>query len=220
MTTATGNSEFSALLAELEAAEPLAKSMGTDDGAGDEKIQAAAEEGASEGEGGEGEGEGNENGEGEGDETFGKSFQVTLANGTTAEVFDGTAMMKSLLAENAGLKEQGETLMKAMTAAIGHITDLRAVVGNQDAMIKSLRADFAKLAAQPAGRKAVLSVHEKPGPAGTEKPATLDRGEVMSKALSAQAEGRMTALQVSRLATYVDKRQNPPADLLRLAGIA
>ena len=167
--------EFEALLAELA---PLAKAMDAPE-EGDAKVKAAAAEagatmpsadtdaGAA---GGEGAGAGEEDGD---EELLGKSFSVTLADGSVQEAFDGTLALKALSTRMAELRTHGEGLAAELTATAGDLAKalqvsagLMGVVKQQGELIKSMRADITAIGSTGRGRQATVTLVDKPGPTG------------------------------------------------------
>lgn len=212
-------SQYEKLLEELET---MAKAMPGDDAADDDKIAAAAANANPDADGdgdndvtGEhiepdgDEGAGAEGGDGDGDETMGKSFALKLDDGTELEAIDGTELVKSLMAR---VESNEGTVMKALGTAV-------ELLGKQGDMIKSLQAEAKKLAGEGRGRKTVVSVSEKPT-AGTTmaKSQGADDGmsanEFMAKALSAQAAGRLTGLDVARAESALNKGLPVPQDVV------
>ncbi|WP_431860149.1 hypothetical protein [Azospirillum sp.] len=215
------NNQFKALLDELET---MSKAH-PNDGADDKRIEAAAGENG----GGEnGGGEGGENGQGkdgkETEEPFGKSFKV-MVDGKEVEAFDGTEMMKSLWTRNqaletsvATLTEQNQDLGDALTKSLELVKGLHGTVNSQGDMLKSMRADLDALRNQGTGRKTTVSVLDKPAPTTMAKAFDgIAPRELLSKALTAQREGRMTASQVARVEAHVNRGEAPPKALLDLA---
>lgn len=84
--------------------------------------------------------------------TFGKSFEFVDDAGAKHEAVDATEMLKSLLTR---VDTVDEVLAKALTSMAG---SLKA----QGELIKSLSGQVQSLSGQGRGRKAVLSVVEKP----------------------------------------------------------
>ncbi len=213
-------SQYEKLLEELET---MAKAMPGDDGADDDKIQAAAAaanpdadgdgendvtgddlnpEGG-EGLGGEGEGDGDD------EEAMGKSFALKLEDGTELEAIDGTELVKSLMAR---VESNEGTVMKALGTAVD-------LLGKQGDMIKSLQDEVKKLAGEGRGRKTVVSVSEKPVAGATMAKSQgaadgLSANEFMAKALAAQASGRLTGLDVARAESALNKGLPVPQDVV------
>ena len=213
-------SQYEKLLEELET---MAKAMPGDEGADDDKIQAAAAAAnpdadgdgendvtgddlspeGSEGLGDEGEGDGDD------EETMGKSFAHTLEDGTELEAIDGTELVKSLMAR---VESNEGTVMKALGTAVD-------LLGKQGDMIKSLQDEVKKLAGEGRGRKTVVSVSEKPVAGATMAKSQgaadgLSANEFMAKALAAQASGRLTGLDVARAESALNKGLPVPQDVV------
>lgn len=205
--------EFSALLDELNAVQAdttdLSKSM---DGAA--KIAAAAEDGEDQGEAGDkkrGEPDGDKDGAGEGDndgdEMFGKALQVQMADGTVAEAYDGTAMMKAMATRLVATEGQSATLAKALSAATG-------IIKQQGEMMKALNDRVARLANTGTGRRAMVSVNDKaPAPAAGQAAAAPAPQELLTKALAMSGRGELTSIQVARIESSVRSGAPLPADL-------
>lgn len=213
-------SQYEKLLEELET---MAKAMPGDDGADDDKIQAAAAaanpdaDGDGENdvtgddlnpEGSEGLGDEDE-GDGDDEETMGKSFALKLEDGTELEAIDGTELVKSLMAR---VESNEGTVMKALGTAVD-------LLGKQGDMIKSLQDEVKKLAGEGRGRKTVVSVSEKPVAGATMAKSQgaadgLSANEFMAKALAAQASGRLTGLDVARAESALNKGLPVPQDVV------
>lgn len=212
-------SQYEKLLEELET---MAKAMPGDEGADDDKIQAAAaaanpdadgdgendvtgDDLNPEGLGDEGEGEG----DGDDEETMGKSFALKLEDGTELEAIDGTELVKSLMAR---VESNEGTVMKALGTAVD-------LLGKQGNMIKSLQDEVKKLAGEGRGRKTIVSVSEKPVAGATMAKSQgaadgLSANEFMAKALAAQASGRLTGLDVARAESALNKGLPVPQDVV------
>lgn len=199
-------SDLKALLEELDV---LAKAQGvagegegegTDEEAANAAAAAEEREEANAGAGAdEGQGEGDEGeGEGEGDEPLGKSFNVTLADGTEVPAFDATVLLKGLMVQVEAQKAENGLLAKALSSTTGLIAGLTNTVKAQDALLKSLQGDMAKLRREGQGRKALLSVHDKPA-GGPAKPQHPTPNEIMAKALELNKDKKITALDVALL---------------------
>jgi hypothetical protein len=201
-------SQFEELLAQLQSQadeqETMAKSLPAEDGEDDEAIQAAAgEEGAEEGADDSDE---DELEDGENEEPLGKSL-TAMVDGEEVEAIDATELIKSLMGRLDG---QESVLAKALETTLGTIQ-------TQGEMIKSLSARVEKLAGQGRGRKAVLSVVDKPGPGETpltKSEAAVQPGEIMAKALSAQKAGNISAQDVARCEISFQSGVPFPADVL------
>lgn len=209
---------FKDLLAELnQEQETLAKAMapagdgegeeGDGDGEGDDAaIQAAADEG---GEGGAGADAGNaDDGEDEGDDLVKalglKPTKVTVA-GKDVEAFDGTVLVKSLIAQNTALSGQmseAEQVMKSLAgmnkALIKQVTELR----------KSVDA----LAGQPRGRRsAVVTLPDGGQPP---KQEAIKPDQFMAKCLDAMRAGKINAGEVAEANAFVNSGLAPSESLI------
>jgi len=206
-------SDFDKLMGELQALTTeqaeLAKALPADNGEDEEKIQAAAAEG------GAGDGDGDKGGMPDGDADdkgqMAKSFMVTLEDGTQVEAQDGTELVKSLV-ERINAKEG--VMAKALEQT------LNLVKGQAD-MIKSLSEKVAKLSNEGRGRKAVVSVVEKPAPdanTGTmvksHQGGSVSHDEFFAKALTAQKAGRISGAEISLAETLLNRGQKIPDDLV------
>lgn len=194
--------QFQALLGDLGT---MAKAM--DDAAvepdGDEKIAAADAEGAP--------ADGDPKVDADG-KPMTKSMQVTLPDGSVVEAEDGTALVKSLIERLDGT----ETVMaKALGAAVDLIKKQGEALASTNTLVKSLQTKVAELSAQPAGRKTVLTVHDKP--AGTmvkSEPEGMSEPEFMAKAMTAFKAGKITGLEISTAETSINRGQPVPNDII------
>lgn len=180
--------DFDALLAELT---PMHKAMAVD---GDAKITAAAEEAGADTASVATEGKEGTTEAGAGDDVLGKSFDVTLPDGTVQEVFDAADLVKSLsvrldtaetavVQHGADLDGAREDLTKALTVT----SKLFDIVKTQDTLIKSLQADVKRIGNQPLGRKAAVTIADRnPAPAVITKP---NGEQIMAKAMSLIGNG-------------------------------
>lgn len=213
-------SQYEKLIEELET---MAKAMPGDDGADDDKIQAAAAAANPDAdgdgkndvtgddlnpEGSKGLGDEDE-GDGDDEKTMGKSFALKLEDGTELEAIDGTELVKSLMAR---VESNEGTVMKALGTAVD-------LLGKQGDMIKSLQDEVKKLAGEGRGRKTVVSVSEKPVAGATMAKSQgaadgLSANEFMAKALAAQASGRLTGLDVARAESALNKGLPVPQDVV------
>lgn len=217
---------FDALLADLEVlhkALPTADEDGDDD---DAKIQAAAEDGAQQGDAEGGKAEGAEKGDkddgedededGEG-QPFGKSFEVTLADGRKERALDGTAMLKALHDENVALRAQGTQLTRGVTTLGELVKSMHAARVEDRKLLKSMSAQLARLGDQGRGRKALLHVNEKTSPvtppAEARPPA---KEEIMAKAESLRVAGRISGAQAIKVFSYTERGLGVPEELAPL----
>lgn len=194
--------ELSKLLGELG---DLAKAMPAPESEpdGDEKIADAAADGAGDA----------DPKLGEDGKPMTKSLRVTLADGTEVDAEDGTELVKSLIGR---LDETEDVMAKALGAAVDLIKKQGEQIAATNSLVKSLRADVTKLSTQPAGRKTVLTVHEKP--AGAELAKSQPQGdtpeEFMTKALAAQKDGRLTGLDVSVAEASLNRGAEVPSHIV------
>lgn len=214
--------DFDALLTELA---PLAKAMAAPDG--DAKIAAAAAEaGATLPDGtaapADGAGAGGAAGDGEAgdEELMGKSFQVTLADGTIQEAYDGTAMMKAMATEMTALRTESAEHASKLDASQAELakalqvgTSLVGLVKSQGELIKSLQGDMVRFGATGRGRQANVTVLDKPG-AIAAAPAAPDVEAIMAKAMTAHTAGEFTSSDIARLEAHLGRGNPPPADLV------
>lgn len=218
-------SQFDQLMSELQQLgteqEQMAKALPADDGKDEDKIQAAAAEGGLDGGAGGGEaaagagGEGGEGadaddkGKGEG-ASMAKSFQLTLKDGTVIEAQDGTEMVKAL----------GDRLSSTETMMAKALGDTLALVKGQADMIKSLSDQVKKLSGEGRGRKAVLSVIEKPAPAAATMAKSQQNDGVtpeifFAKALDAQKAGRISGTEIAMAESCLNRGVAIPENIVQ-----
>lgn len=200
-------SQFDELLKSLQATAEE-QTDGPADNADDETIAAAA---ADSGVSADGNPEGDvDGGDADDKKPMAKSMTAQGADGEEIEVVDATDMLKSL---QSGLAEQGGVLAKAVEIMTG-------VAQKQGALIKSLQAEVRALAGQGRGRKAVISVSEKPMPGETmakshqDEAPKLTREQFMAKCLDAQKAHKITGLDVSRAEIAINNGVPVPADIV------
>lgn len=210
MTGTTAN-PFDALLTDLaslkEDGEAMHKSYApTDDAKDDKNILAAADDKGN----GDLDDDGTDDKTGDpvakkGEEGLGKSFDLTLDDGTQVQAFDATEMLKALGARQDGVES-------AMTKALGIIIETNKLQGD---LIKSLQADVTRLASAGRGRKTAVTIAEKIDPASLAKsePSGMDANTFMAKALSLQEAGKLSGLDVARAESYLNRGIEIPADI-------
>lgn len=163
-----------------------------------------------------------EDGAAGGEEPFGKSFEVVLADGTKAEAFDGTAMMKALHDENVALRSQGIELTRGMTTLVPLVKSLLKERAEDRKLLKAMDARLAKLGGAGSGRKVVLRVDEKPplGGGGADaappKAPEMSQDEIMAKAQSLLSEGKIDVIGANRVFTHTSRGLGVPEDLRTL----
>ncbi len=220
------SSNFGQLLNELET---MKKSLDVDDDldadldlenlGDDEKIKAAAEaDELKEGE------DLTLRGDDDDDDLMGKALSVTLETGEKLEAIDGTKLVKSLMAQ---METSENDMAKAMGLAIGNIqkvadklnTQAKTIV-EQGALIKSLQETMKQIGDKPGGRRTVVSVHEKRSGDELHKSEDLGedgmaRGEFLAKALTAQKEGRLTGLDISKAESCLNSGLEVPEHIVK-----
>lgn len=186
MTTQPAKSDFEALLGEIT---DLTKALPAEDtNKADAKVEAAAKDG-----------EDVSDADKDGDDVA-KSFKIKLEDGTELEAMDGAALFKSL----------SERVEKH------EATSLTAVSGLLD-VVKSLVGQVAALANKGTGRKAVLAVTEKPAAVADiakSEPEGVSSDEFFAKALSLQAEGKISGNEVRRAEAYLNAGKPIPAEII------
>lgn len=204
-------SEFEKLLAELNAtaeqSSTLAKALPADDGEDDKAIQAAAADGDADKGADADNNEGDANPEDGDDEQMAKSFTI---DGEEVQVLDGEQILKSLSGLGDRLNSNEQMLLKALEATNGALKQ-------QNDLIKSLSEKVETLSGQGRGRKAVLSIVEKKDPtqlAKSQAAPTITAGEILAKALTAQAAGKLMAADVSKVEQSLNAGMAVPADIL------
>jgi hypothetical protein len=204
---------FNALVADLEA---LQKSQTLGDAGDDQRIAEAAGEGedAAGAEGAEGAGDGGDADAGEDGELMGKSFAMTLEDGTVIEAVDGTALVKSLIEKHDALVAQASAQEEELTKALTTMVD---TIKGQGALIKSLQETVARLSGEGRGRRAVVSVAEKPGATPMAKSQSADgipAAEFMAKCESLMMAGKLTGREVAIAESRLNNGMSVPAEIV------
>lgn len=204
-------SAFDALLEEIGQmqAAPLAKAEGTAD---DKKIAAAAGAEGANGESADADADDKKKGEGEGcegEKPMAKAFTLKLEDGSEVEAVDATALLKAL---NDRVDGNETAMVKAVTGLVAHVK-------SQGELIKSLQGDLQKLGNEGRGRKAVVTINEKPAPAAETlakggEPEGVSAQEFFAKAHQARAEGRITGEEISRAEAYLGRGLAVPAEIV------
>lgn len=209
---------FQALMDELGL---LAKAQNDGADGGDGKIDAAAAAGGDGGDPGAAEtvagstdtvvGDGAATG-GDGDDDLGKSFSFKLENGTEIEAFDGTELVKALMARVEG---QEENFTKALGTAVEVIKAQGEKITSQGDLIKSMQEQIKTLSGEGRGRKTVVTVNERPSVLRKSEPEEgITPNEFMAKALHAQAAGRITGADVAKAEAYLNRGLAVPAEIV------
>lgn len=200
----TAKTGFEALVDELALGD-LAKAIpaAADEGAGedDAAIAAAAADGDA------ADGDDDDNTEAK---PFGKSFKVTLEDGTEVEALDGADLVKSLV-------DRVETNETTTLAALKSLAD---VVKPALDLVKSLRAEVAALSNSGKGRKAVIAIVEKPASAvelaaAAAEPAGMTGEAFMAKAMQLSASGALTGREVAIAESHINMGEQPPVEIVR-----
>lgn len=141
------------------------------------------------------------------DEQFGKSFRLKTADGDVIEAVDGVSLIKSLTQRLDAQEDK-------FSGVLSQMVDL---IKSQQAQIEKLNKSLNRLAGAGRGRKAVLSVVEKPDPAGMAKSQSpgMSADEFMNKALEAQREGRITSVDVAMAETALMKGMPVPESVVK-----
>lgn len=220
-------SQFDALVQELDALQKALPAQGSSD---DKKIAAAADgdadkdglkDGVDSVPGGTADGatpeETKKPGDDDDEEVMGKSFSVTLENGEKADAVDGTALVKSLIAK---IDTSNADVTAALESAVALIKSLHSTVTSLSKETEMLKGSLDGMRNEGRGRKATLSVLDKPASPGSEQPAGLTRGEFFAKAHAARAAGRLQANDISLAESCFNRGEAVPEQLLQrvLAG--
>lgn len=210
-------SDFNALLDELNllAAEPLAKANpDADDTQDDDDIKAAADGDADDDGEFDGDDATDDHDDHDGDEMLGKSFTVTLADGSQVEAYDGQAAFQNLQDQVSALRDETGQALAQIAQALGQSTNLIKSLRTDN---QSLKSQLTAIGQQGRGRKSALLVHEAvTGEAA--KPAAAGPHDIMAKALDAQRAGRISGTDVARIDAYLGRGAMPPESLLAQIG--
>lgn len=152
----------------------------------------------------------------EDDEVLGKSFEIETADGGRARAYDATALIKSLNerlveveAERAEEAERREHLGKSLEL-------MTSLLKSQGEQINALSSQIESLRGEGRGRKAVLTVTEKPEPAmAKSQPEGIPASEFMAKALDAQRGGRISSRDVSIAEASLNRGVQVPEHIVR-----
>ncbi|MGR9108263.1 MAG: hypothetical protein ACU843_15185 [Gammaproteobacteria bacterium] len=144
------------------------------------------------------------------EETLGKSFQVTLDDGSTAEAIDGTEMLKSFTDRVEALEGAAQTRDEGLQKALGSVVE---TIKHQHELIKSLSDQVQLLRGAGRGRRSVVTLAEPPEV--LKKSETMDSEEFMAKALSAQRDGRVTSIEIASAEAYLNEGRQVPETIVR-----
>ncbi|WP_201401981.1 hypothetical protein [Kaistia sp. 32K] len=187
------------LNAEQEEQSTLAKSLPAEGGEDDQAIQAAAADAGAE--------PANPEDAAGAEPALAKSMTV---GGEEVEVVDAEPLIKSLADLTGRVDEHDSVLAKGLTGALD-------LIKTQGEMIKSLSSRVEKLSGEGRGRKTVLAITERP--AALEQLAKSEQqqvhpGEILAKALNAQAAGKLSGQDVARCEAALNAGSTVPADIL------
>lgn len=191
------SSEFEKLAAELEV---LAKAQPATE---EDKVLAAAKEAgvdtdqvgetAESDESDEGGVDGPDEDDGEDedeDEVLGKSFQAVGIDGRSVKAYDATDLIKSLDARIQDVKSTVDADNQHLSKSLTLVADMLKAQSEQIDVLQKALVNMGKLGA---GRKAVLTVTEKPEPAMMKSaPSAMNTETFMMKANAAYNAGRIT----------------------------
>lgn len=145
-------------------------------------------------------------------------MEIVGEDGSKQKAYDGLQVLKAM---SVRMQATEGDIASALGAAASTMQGMRKQLTAQDELVKSLQEQVSVISDQGKGRKAVLSVLDKPG--GTEtalaKSESLTGQEIMSKAMSAQKSGAITGVEVARLDSYLGRGITPPGDLLAKIGL-
>lgn len=207
-------SQFEKLLGEIAdlgaEQEAMTKALPADDGKDENKIQAAAAEGGSDGDADDqgGASDGDADDKGEDGKPMAKSFKLTLEDGTEIEAQDGAELVKSL---QARIDKNEEDMAKALGSAV-------ELIKGQASMIKSLSERVTKLSGEGRGRKTVLSVVEKPAPETPltkSEPAGMSPDVFFAKAMAAQKDGRISGTDIAIAEASLNRGEAIPTHIIQ-----
>lgn len=152
---------------------------------------------------------------GGGGEPLRKSFKVQLSDGSEGEAYDATEILEAL---QGRVESTEESVLKALGMSVDLIKAQGAQLAEQASLLKKLNADLARIAGEGRGRKAIVSVPEKPSPTETlakSEPAGVTRDEFFLKAEAAQKAGRITGLEVATAESYLNRGLPVPAQIIQ-----
>jgi hypothetical protein len=207
-------SEFSELLDELNAlessGESLRKSLSGDD---DDRIKNLDKHGEDDDE----DDYDYDDDDGDDDEVLGKSFGVTLEDGSEVEAYDGTALLKSMAAKLDVHDRNSQQVAEAMGAISSLIKSQQDSMGALTKRVVTLTKALNTMANKGAGRRSTINVHEKLSALdGSAVNESLDAGSLMTKANSAFDQGKITGSDLNTLSVQVRRGEQPDA---RIVGI-
>ena len=140
-----------------------------------------------------------------------QGLRTTSASRTLAPAED-PGLAKILAAEAARFPGKFTAYVKHLTtgaeASVGgdEPRSAMSVIKQQGEMLKSLHEKVQKIGNQGAGRKATVSVTEKPvATMAKSEPTGMDAGEFLAKSEGAFNAGRITGLELSTIETFINR---------------
>jgi hypothetical protein len=206
------NMEFSKLVEELRAGSAENETMVKAIPADDKKIAAAAKDG-DETKDKAGADEDDDDDDDEDEPSMTKAFTVKTADGAEVDVIDGSQMLKSHGERIAKIESFGLEAFAEIKAAMGSALEL---IKAQGGMIKSLTERLTELAGAGRGRKAVVTIAEKPAPTATMAKAEeqgVTPEAFFAKALSLQREGKVSGEDIARAEAALNRGLSVPESI-------
>lgn len=136
-----------------------------------------------------------------------------MIDGEPVEVIDADGLLKSL----GALEERIATTVDQaqLTKCLNPMLEL---IQGQNTLIKSMGERLEALAGSGRGRKAVLTITERPAPGeqvlAKSEPVQLSVPDLLAKSLQAQREGKITGADVARVEVALQSGLSAPADVL------
>ncbi len=127
--------------------------------------------------------------EDEGDEVLGKSYSATDAAGQTVKAYDATELIKSMYERIAGVESTLQADNANLSKSLNAMVDM---FKSQDDQIESLKKTIVNLSKQGAGRRAMLTVNEKPEASMVKSAPAMNTETFMMKANAAFNSGRIS----------------------------
>jgi len=149
---------------------------------------------------------------GEGEATETALTKSMVIDGEDVEVVEVGALIKSLSDLTTRVEGGEANLVKSLNPIV-------ELIQGQNALIKSMQDQLTKLGGSGRGRKSVLAVAELPVPGETaltksQQPTQIAPQQLLAKCLSAQAEGRISGVDVARVEAAINSGLAAPADVL------
>lgn len=144
------------------------------------------------------------------DQPMGKSFRVKLPDGTEVDAQDGTELVKAL---GDRIDATEGVVLKTLQAAV-------SLIKSQGDQIKALHTKVVAIGSEGRGRKAVLSVAEKPAAgeaalAKSQEQAGISGTEFLAKAHESMNAGRITGRELMDAEAHINRNLPPPEAIVR-----